>query len=119
MHCQTSPTVWEWEGDNKRTEAPEMRFLRPLLGVSLGNRMRGKRLGTERMVEEIQEYQRKWPRRVESMLPERLPWQAYFYRPAGRRGTLDVQEEDGHNSSFSLRTGHGSTIELTEGEGVR
>jgi hypothetical protein len=30
--------------------------------------------------------------------------------------TLNVQEEDGHNNSFSLRKGHDSVLELSEGE---
>jgi hypothetical protein len=50
------------EDDNKGIEASAERFLRPLLGVSLGDEIRStdirKSLGTERMVEEIQEYQR-------------------------------------------------------------
>jgi hypothetical protein len=43
-----------------------------------------KQLNTERMVEEIQKYQKKWYNHVERMPPERLPWQTYSY-PIGRR----------------------------------
>jgi hypothetical protein len=57
--------------DKRRTETSEMRFLRSVLSVSL----------RERMVEEIQEYQKKWHR----IPPERLPWQTYSYHPVGRR----------------------------------
>jgi hypothetical protein len=32
------------------------------------------------------EFQRKWRDHVERMSLKRLPWQAYFYHPAGRRG---------------------------------
>jgi hypothetical protein len=42
-------------------------------------------LNTERMDEEIQEYQMKWHNHVERMLPERLPWQTYSYHPTGKR----------------------------------
>jgi hypothetical protein len=56
--------TWVLGGENqRRVEASEMRFLRLLLGISLGDKMGNidirKRLGTERMVEEIQEYRRK------------------------------------------------------------
>jgi hypothetical protein len=44
-----------------------------------------KQLGTELMMEEIQEYERKWLNNVEMMLPERLMSKEYFYRPAGTR----------------------------------
>jgi hypothetical protein len=44
-----------------------------------------KQLNTERMVEEIQEYQKKWHNHVERMPPERLLWQTYSYHPIGRR----------------------------------
>jgi hypothetical protein len=37
------------------------------------------------VVEDIKQYQRKWLENVERMSPERLPWQAYFYTPTGRR----------------------------------
>jgi hypothetical protein len=46
-----------------RIEPSETRFLRPLLGISLIDRIRSidiiNQLGTERMLEEIQEYQKK------------------------------------------------------------
>jgi hypothetical protein len=37
------------------------------------------------MVEEIQEYQKKWHNHVERMPPECLPWQTYSNHPIGRR----------------------------------
>jgi hypothetical protein len=46
-------------------------------------------------------------------LPERSPWQAYFVTLLEDR-TLDVQEEDEYNSSFSLGMGHDSNVELAE-----
>jgi hypothetical protein len=66
-----------------------MRFLRSVLVVSLREKIRKekvrKQLNTEQMVEEIQEYQKKWHNHVERMPPERLPWQTYSYHPTGRR----------------------------------
>jgi hypothetical protein len=60
-----------------------------VLGVSLTDKLRSenvrKQLNTERMVEEIQEYQKKWHNHVERIPPERLPWQTYSYHPIGRR----------------------------------
>jgi hypothetical protein len=75
----------------------------------MGNIDIRKRLGTERMVEEIQEYRRKWRYRVERMPPQHLPWQAYFFIALLKDETVDVQE-DGHNSSLSLDAGHDSVI---------
>jgi hypothetical protein len=50
-----------------------------VLGVSLRDKIRSenvrKQINTERMVEEIQEYQKKWHSHVDRMPPERLPWQ--------------------------------------------
>jgi hypothetical protein len=43
-----------------------------------------KQLGTEQMVEEIQEYQRKSHNHVERMPPEHFQQQAYLYHPAER-----------------------------------
>jgi hypothetical protein len=37
------------------------------------------------MVEQIKEYQSKLHNLVQRMLPERLPWPAYFYHPVERR----------------------------------
>jgi hypothetical protein len=78
------------EEDGRKTEGSEILFLRPLLGFSPKDK-RGsidvrKRLGTERVVEEIQ---RKWHDNVESMLPERSSREEYFCHPTGRRD-LDV-----------------------------
>jgi hypothetical protein len=76
------------EDDKTRIETSEMRFLRSVFGVSLRDTIRGedvrKQLNTERMVEEIQEYQNKWHNHVERMPPEHLPWQTYSYHPIGR-----------------------------------
>jgi hypothetical protein len=56
-----------------------MRFLQPLLDISLRGKIRStdirKQLGTERLGEEKQEYQTKWHNHVERMPLERLPQQ--------------------------------------------
>jgi hypothetical protein len=75
--------------DKRRIETSEIRFLRSVLGVSLRDKIRSenvrKQLNSERMVEEIQEYQKKWHNHVERIPPERLPWQTYSYHSIGRR----------------------------------
>jgi hypothetical protein len=78
---QYGSETWELREEDKRgTETSEMRFLRSVLGEDIR-----KQLNTQRMVEEIQEYQKKWHYHVERMPPERLPWQTYSYHPIGRR----------------------------------
>jgi hypothetical protein len=58
-----------------------MRFLRQLLGGSLSDKIINTdirtQLGTERMVEHVQEYQRKLHNNVERMSSLGLPWQAH------------------------------------------
>jgi hypothetical protein len=75
--------------DKRRIETSKIKFLRSVLGVSLRDKITSederKQLNTERMVEEIQEYQNKWHNHVERLSPERLPWQTYSYHPTGRR----------------------------------
>jgi hypothetical protein len=61
-------------------EASEVRYLQPLLGVSLRDKIRGidikRQLGAE-LTDEIQEYQRKWHNHVEGMPPVHLSWHAF------------------------------------------
>ena len=76
--------------DKRRIETAEMRFLRPLLGLSLRDQIKSeeirKQLKIKRtMVEEVIEYQNKWYQHVNRMPPERLPLQAFLYTPVGRR----------------------------------
>lgn len=77
----------------------------------------GKRnkIGTEQMMEDVQEHQSKQYNHVESMSPKCLPRQAQasFDRPAGRRAVY-VQEEDGHNTPFSFEMGLDSITESAE-----
>jgi hypothetical protein len=88
---QYGSEIWVLRAEDKRRiETSEMRFLRSVLVVSLRDKIRSenlrKQLNTERMVEEIQEYQKKWHTHVERLPHERLPWQTYFYHPIGRQG---------------------------------
>jgi hypothetical protein len=81
---------WELrDEDKKRIETSQMRFLRPPLDVSLRDKITStdirEQLGTGRMVEGIQEYQRKWHNRRESIPLGSLPWKACVYHPTGRR----------------------------------
>jgi hypothetical protein len=59
------------EKKTKRIEALDMRFLWPLLDISLRSKVRStdtrKQLGTEQMVEEIEGSQRKWHNHIERM----------------------------------------------------
>jgi hypothetical protein len=76
LQCGSETWVLRTEG-KMRIETSKMRFLRSVLGVSLRDKIRSenvrKQLNIERMVEEIQEYQKKWHSYVERMPPERLP----------------------------------------------
>lgn len=77
------------EEDKRRIETSEMRFLRSMLGVTRRDKLKSedirKQLKCERMVEEIQKYQNTWYNHIKRMSPGRLPRQAYFYKPTGRR----------------------------------
>lgn len=75
--------------EKRRLEASQMRFMRSLLGVTLRDRIRSQvirdGLRVRSVVEEVLEYQLKWHQHVQRMPPMRLPSQAYFYQPLGRR----------------------------------
>jgi hypothetical protein len=75
---QSGSETWVLRAEDKRRiETSQMRFLRSVLGVSRRDKVRienaRKQLNTERMVEEIQEYQKKWHNHLDRMPPERLP----------------------------------------------
>lgn len=75
--------------DRKRIEAAQMRFLRSVERISLrdrktSNEIRDK-LKTKNIIDEIKEYQKNWQQHVERMPLDRLPRQAYFYQPTGKR----------------------------------
>jgi hypothetical protein len=66
-----------------------MTFMRALCGVTRRDRLRNidlrTQLGEINIVEETEQYQKKWKECVLRMSPSRYPWQALFYRPTGRR----------------------------------
>jgi hypothetical protein len=66
-----------------------MTFMRSLRGVTRRDRLRNidlrTQLGELTIVEEIEQYQKKWKEHVLRMPPPRYPWQALFYRPTGQK----------------------------------
>jgi hypothetical protein len=94
LQCDSETWILR-EEDTRRTEASEMRFLRPLLGVSLRDKVRSiyarTQLGTEPMEKAIQEYQKKWHSHVERMPRELLPCRHIFITLL-KYETLDIQE---------------------------
>ena len=90
MLLYSSETWIMREKDKNKIESSEMRFLRRLQGVSLRDRVRSadirNELGLERsIVEEIVQYQNNWKEHVNRMSSDRLPKQALFYNPKGKR----------------------------------
>jgi hypothetical protein len=77
-----------------------MTFMRSLCGVTRRGRLRNidlrTQLGEINIVEEIEQYQKKWKEHVLRMSPPRYPRQAFFYRPTGRRdlGRLRMRWSD-------------------------
>jgi hypothetical protein len=77
-----------------------MTFIRSLCGVTRRDRLihidLRTQLGEINIVEEIEQYQKKWKERVLRMPPPRYPRQALFYRPTGRRdlGRLRMRWSD-------------------------
>ena len=75
--------------EKQRLEAAQIKFLRHLLGLTKLDKeknhcIRGK-TGTQNIVKEIKQYQKKWLQHVQRMDRNRLPRQALKYRPEGRR----------------------------------
>ena len=66
-----------------------MRFLRPLDGDTLRDRIKSeeirKKSKVEMMIDDIQNYQLKWNQRVLRMPENRIPRKALQYRPQGKR----------------------------------
>ena len=77
--------------EEQHLEAAQMKFLRHLLGITKLDKetnqcIRGK-AGTQSIVKEIKQYQKKWLQHVQRMDTNTLPKQALQYRPKGRRNT--------------------------------
>jgi hypothetical protein len=68
-----------------------------------------RQLGTGRIVEEIQDYKRKWHRHVGRCLLN-VCRRMHIFMTLLEDGILDVQEENEHNNSFSLGKGHDSVF---------
>jgi hypothetical protein len=45
----------------------------------------GKKMGTQKIVKEIKQYQEKWLQHIQRMDTHRIPKQALQYKPKGRR----------------------------------
>ena len=70
-------------------EAAQIKFLRHLLGITKLDKERNQcireKTGTQNIVKEIKQYQKKWLQHVQRMDTYRLPKQALQYEPKGRR----------------------------------
>jgi len=66
-----------------------MKFLRHLLGITKLDKEKNQciraKMGTQNIVEEIKQYQKKWLQLVQRMDTNRIPKHAIRYRPKGRR----------------------------------
>ena len=75
--------------DRKRIETAQMRFLRSVEKVTLRDKKKSSeirdKLKVKNITNEIKDYQKNWQCHVERMAPDRLPRQAYFYQPFGKR----------------------------------
>ena len=73
----------------QRLEAPQMKFLRHLLGITKLDKEKNQcvreKTGAQNIVKEIKQYQEKWLQQVQRMDTNRLPKQALQYKPKGRR----------------------------------
>jgi len=75
--------------EKQRLEAAQMKFLRHLLGITKLDKEKNQSIrqktGTQNIVKEIKQYQKKRLQRVQRMETNRLPKQALQYKPKGRR----------------------------------
>ena len=73
----------------QRTEAVEMKLLRPLAGYTLHDHKTNdsirRELQTECILDKIDEYRRNWFLHLQRMPLNRIPLKSYHYRPQGRR----------------------------------
>jgi len=70
-------------------EAVQMKFLRPLLGITKLDKEKSQcvkgKTGTQNIVKEIKQYQEKWPQHIQRVDINGIPTQALKYEPKGRR----------------------------------
>ena len=75
--------------EEQSLEAAQMKFLRHLLGITKLDKEKNQcireKTGTQYIVKEIKQYQKKWLQHVKRMDRNRLPRQTLKYRPEGRR----------------------------------
>jgi len=75
--------------EEKLLEAAQMKFLRHLLRITKLDKEKNQcirqKTGTQNIVKEIKQYQKKWLQHVQRMDTNRLPKQALQYKPKGRR----------------------------------
>ena len=73
----------------QRLEAAQTKFLRHLLGITKLDKEKNQcirqKTGTQKIVKEIKQYQKKWLQHTHRMDTNRLPKQALQYKPKGRR----------------------------------
>jgi hypothetical protein len=91
----------------KRTEAVEMKLLRPLAGYTLSNHIRNEdvhqKLETETVTNKISTYRNNWLDHLERMAPERIPYKLLKYNQQGKD-----QEDDQRNSGKTSSKLHNS-----------
>jgi hypothetical protein len=87
--CYGSETWTINKRDAQKLEAAQMRFLRPLLGLTRLDSQRNleirNSLKVDNIVEDIKQYQRRWVDHLERMDRSRLPRLAFQYQPRGWR----------------------------------
>jgi hypothetical protein len=75
--------------DISRLEAAQMKFLRPMLGLTRMDHQRNEvireKLKVKSTVSKIDEYRQNWKSHVERMENFRFPKAALHYKPRGRR----------------------------------
>jgi len=82
--------VWvQSKREEQRLEAAQTKFLRHLLGITEldeeKNQSITEKTGTQNIVKEIKQYQKKWLQHVQRMDTNRLPKHALQFKPKGRR----------------------------------
>ena len=88
--CNTAILNWTMTASQRRrTEAAEMKLLRPLAGYTLHDHKTNdsvrRELQSECILNKIDEYRRNWFLHLQRMPPNRIPLKSYHYRPQGRR----------------------------------
>jgi hypothetical protein len=73
----------------RRTEAAEMKLLRPVVGYTIYDHKTKnsicRELQTTRILDKIDEYKLNWFLHLQRMPQNRIPLKSYHYRPQGRR----------------------------------